>query len=342
MHKTPKQLIVAEWSPPSNKAQLRNRRMVLASRGRLPNAGGDTKANMITYLQAEFAVVLSKKTLRTEVEAVLCQRLQLGDVLDTQGSHHHHHYLHHYRHQHPPPATTTTITIITINVDIKQDTKTSEVVNLRTQVTKKRSQVWSHHRNEDAYTGLNKAEYVSEASVADVNLNTFMKESVHLTRHPNKVVEVDHVLEIHLAKALLDKVVSDTHDRRVLRNDRKSRAARTEVVSSLRRHMNGVRTNLNNTTRQINNGKYEACKQVRVDINNCILNGSPWSSLNATGTLSDKLKIQNFKGPAVQRIVAQMAISCNNIVRAIGESENGMVNDFSALLAGDFMDKLVL
>jgi hypothetical protein len=237
-------------------------------------------------------------------------------------------------------ATTTNRT--TITVDLKQDIKTSVVTEMRTQVSKKLSKVWSHHSGKDVYTGLNKAEYESEASVAHVNQNTFTKESIHLTRHPFLVVEVDHVLEIHLANALLDKVMSDTHERRVLRNDRKLRAARNKVVSSLRTHINGVQTNLNNTTRQINMAKYEACKQVSVDINNCILDGSQWSSLNATGTLSDKLKRQNFKGRAVQRIVAQMTTSCNNIVNSIGESENGMVNDFSALLAGDFMDKLML
>jgi hypothetical protein len=218
------------------------------------------------------------------------------------------------------------------------------VTDMRTQVSRKLSQVWRHHNGVDAYTGLNKADYESEASVTHVNLNTFTKESIHLTRHPCLVVEVDHVLEIHLAHALLDKVMSDTHHRRVLRNDRQLQAARNQVVSSLRTHLNGVQTNLNNTTRQINMAKYEACKQVSVDIKNCILNGSAWSSLDATAasTLSDKLKRQNFRGRAVQRIVTKMTTSCNNIVDSIGESENGIVNDFSALLAGDFMDKLVL
>jgi hypothetical protein len=214
------------------------------------------------------------------------------------------------------------------------------VAKLRKPVSKKLSQVWSHHRNEDAYTGLNKTEYDSEASVTDVNLNTLTKESIHLTRH-HLVVEVDHVLEIHLVDAMLDKVMSDTHGRRVLRNDRKLRAARSEVVTSLHMPMNGVETNLNNTTRQINMAKYEACKELRVYISNCIRNGSPWSSLSATGTLSDMLKRQ-FRGPAVKRILAQMATSCNDIARAIGESENSMVNDFSALLAGDFTNKLLL
>jgi hypothetical protein len=209
-------------------------------------------------------------------------------------------------------------------------------------VSKKRSQVWSHHGDKDAYTGFSKTEYDSEASVTYVNTNTFAKGSVHLTHHPRLVVEVDHVLEIHLADALLDKVMyDDAHERRVLRNDRKLRAARIELVSSLRAHINGVQTNLNNTTRQINMAKYEACKQVSVDINNCILNGSQWSSLSATDTLSDKLKRQDFKGQTVGRIVTQMATCCNNIVSAIGESENGMVNDFSALLAGDFVDKIL-
>jgi hypothetical protein len=245
--------------------------------------------------------------------------------------------------------TTTTTTIdaylyiiinIIVHVDayVPPDTKTK----WRTSVSKKLSKVWSHHSDVDAYTGFTKADYDSEASVTVVNLNTFTKDSSHLTRHPRLAVEVDHVLELHLADALLDKVMSDTHERRVLRSDRKLRAARNEVVTSLRVHINGVQTNLNNTTRQINMAKYEACHQLTVYINNCILNGRQWSNLNATGTLSDNLKKQNFKGQAVQRIVAQMAISGNNIVDAIGESENSMVNDFSTLLAGEFMDKLVL
>jgi hypothetical protein len=87
--------------------------MVLASRGSVPNAGGDTKANMITYLQVQFGVELHKRTLRKEVEAVLCQRLQLGDVyvLNLPGNHYLHHHLHHAllhatktHHQSPPPA----------------------------------------------------------------------------------------------------------------------------------------------------------------------------------------------------------------------------------------------
>ena len=217
-----------------------------------------------------------------------------------------------------------------------------KVAKFRKPVSKKMSQVWSHHDDKDAYTGINKAGYVNTASVNDVNLQTFTKGSKHLTQQPCLVTEVDHVLEIHLARALFDRVVSDTHERRVLRNDRKLQSARNEVVKSLRTHINGVQINLNNTTRQINMAKYEACRQISVDINNSILNGSQWSSLKATGTLADKLKRQDFKGPAVQRIVTQMTTSCNNIVKAIDESENDMVSDFSALLAGDFMDKLLL
>jgi hypothetical protein len=101
-----KQLIVDEWSPRSKQAQLRNI-MMLASRGKLPNAGGDTKAHMIAYLQDEFRVGLNKATSRAKVEAVLSDCLQLGNVPDQQGNHHLHgdHHLGHYCHQHSPPAT---------------------------------------------------------------------------------------------------------------------------------------------------------------------------------------------------------------------------------------------
>jgi hypothetical protein len=315
--------------------------MVLASQGKMPNAGGDTKANMIKYLLCEFGVVLNRRTLRKEVGVVLHERLQMGDGLHSRGN---------YKAptstvSHQPlyyDTTTSSLASFTITImalDTKLDTKMSAMAKLRTKVANKRSRVWKQHGDMDAYTGLNKAEYDSEASVADVNRNTFAAGSVHLTHHPRLVVEVDHVLEIHLARALMDKVMSDdSHERRILRNDQQLRSARSQVVCSLRAHMNGAQTNLNNTTRQINMAKYEACKQVSVDISNCILSGS---SLNATGTLADKLKRQDFRDQAVRRIVAQMATSCNNIVNAIGESENSMVNDFSALLVGDFIDKVV-
>jgi hypothetical protein len=111
MYRTQKEVIVTEWSPQSKQARLRNR-MMLASRGKLPNAGGDTKANMITYLRDEFGIVLNKQALRTEVDAMLCQCFQLGDALDQKSKYiqHFHQYLHitynttpRPPHQRPPP-----------------------------------------------------------------------------------------------------------------------------------------------------------------------------------------------------------------------------------------------
>jgi hypothetical protein len=104
MHLTPvhKQVIVKDWNPPTQSMStlISRNRMVSAIRGNLPNAGGDTKANMITYLQDKFGVKLHKKTLRMEVATVLGQRLQLGDidVLDQPGNYNH--YRHHDHHLH--------------------------------------------------------------------------------------------------------------------------------------------------------------------------------------------------------------------------------------------------
>jgi hypothetical protein len=71
--------------------------MMLASRGKLPNAGGDTKAHMIAYLHDEFAVGLIKTTSRAKVEAVLSECFRLGDGPDRPGNRHLHgnHYLRH-------------------------------------------------------------------------------------------------------------------------------------------------------------------------------------------------------------------------------------------------------